>query len=104
MSREALTIGSDSSEVHLTSLSEFQAQLENLMLRIQEADSHLMEEKKLVQTLEGRLKKERELFLKLLREKAETDDEVNYLQKCLNKLKEENKESQSNISDLTTKF
>ena len=104
MSREALAIGSDTSEVHLNSLSEFQAQLENLMLRIQEADSHLKEEKKLVQTLEGRCKNERDHILKLLLEKVVADDQVSYLQKCLNKLKEENKELQSKISDLSTKL
>ena len=104
MSREALAIGSDTSEVHLNSLSEFQAQLENLTLGIQEADSHLKEEKKLVQILEGKLKNERDLFLKLLVEKAETDNEFIYLQKCLTKRKEENEELESKISDLIAKL
>ena len=98
------TVSESASEVQHDSLSEFNEHLQALSVRVLETEKQLTHEKLTVQTLESRCKNERELFLKLSLEKAEIDDEVRYLKKCLNKLKEENQELQSNISDLTIKL
>ena len=92
------------SEVHLNSISDFKAQLENLMLKVIEADSHLKEERKLVQTLEGKLKKYYDSILKLESEKTAAIDKVSYLQKCFDKSKEDNEQLKSKISELTVKL
>ena len=90
---DARSIDSEStSKVKFESISGFNEHLQSLMVRVIKTEKQLKNERKTVKSLEGKFKNERDQFLKLLIEKAETDDEVIYLQKCLNKLKEENEE------------
>ena len=101
---DAKSIDSESTnEVNFESISDFSEHLESLMVRVLETENQLKNKKKTVKSLEGKLQNERDLFLKLSIEKAETGDEFTYLQKCLNKMKEENEELHSKISALTAK-